>query len=154
MRLKFTHVAFLFSIVAIAFVSTSFTSSTVEKVEKADMYKYYIKGKVLDKASSVEVGGAMVTVELKNVELASGPSGEDGTYELKFESAKKFTGSELMFVITREGYNKKEVTNVPVAAGVPVMANFKIERKPVRFKRDRNAKRWETIEYLKEVERW
>ena len=64
MRLKFTHVAFLFSIVAIAFVSTSFTSSTVEKVEKADMYKYYIKGKVLDIACSVVVGGAMVSVDL------------------------------------------------------------------------------------------
>lgn len=155
MRLKLTHLAFLFSLVTVAFVSASFTSTTGEKVEKkADIYKYYIKGKILDKASNVEIGGAMVSVELKNVELASGPSGEDGTYEIKFEHTKKFTGSELMFVITRDGYNKKEATNVPVAPGVPAMINFKIERKPVRFKRDRNAKRWETIEYLKEVERW
>ncbi len=119
-----------------------------------DTFKYHLTGKVVDKASDVEIGGASVKVEHKNVELSSSPSGEDGSYELKFESTIQYTGAELIYVITREGYKDKRVPNVPIQPSQPIIVNFKLERKPASFRRDLDANRWETIEYIKELQRY
>lgn len=139
-------------LIAAGFLVSSFVSTP--KAHKKDTYSYYVKGKVLDKATGVTLEDATVTVEHKHQSLGRCPSGESGGFELKWESAREYSGAELEFVITREGYREKRVTNVPLKAGAPIIVNFKIERKPVPFKKDPNATRWETIEYLKELNRY
>lgn len=118
-----------------------------------DLYKYHMQGKIMDKISGIEIEGATVKVEHKHVELSNCPSGSDGTYTLKFESTVKFTGAELEFMVMRDGYKDKRINNIPISPSVPKMVNFKLERAPQKFKKDPHARRWETIEYLKELER-
>lgn len=120
-------------------------------VKSLDMHNYHIQGKVIDKATGLEVGGATVQVMFQSKDISTNTSGEKGEFELKFEHTKKFTGAELTFVVKREGYETKKVTNVPCQPGVPVIVNFNIEREPYKLERDPNHRRWETYEYLKKL---
>lgn len=119
-----------------------------------DTYEFQISGQIFDKQSGVSISNANVKVEHKHVELSSSPSDDDGKYELKFESTIDYKPDQLNFIVTRDGYRDKRVSNVPVMSGAPSIVNFKLERKPVQVKRDPHAQRWETIEYLKEVNRY
>ena len=121
---------------------------------KKDTYQYYLKGVIKDKATGVTVQGAQIKVEYKHKPLGHTSSNEDGDYELKWESTQEFTGAELEFIIQRDGYMDKRVSNVPLRPGEPIIVNFAIVRKVKTFKPDRDARRWETIEYLKELNRY
>ncbi len=125
------------------------SNQTVATVKSLDMHSYHIQGKIIDKATGLEVGGATIQVLYQSKDIANNTSGETGEFELKFDHTKKFTGAELVFIIKREGYETKRVPNVPCQPGVPVVVNFKIEREPFKFKKDPHHRRWETYEYLK-----
>ena len=152
-RLK--KLIFLFALVAMGYGVTSFVSLSKADYHAPlkDTYKYYVKGKVLDEASGVEVANVNIKLEVKHNKLSSTVSDEKGDYELKFESANEYKGSEVEFILTRDGYYDKRVTNVPFITGEPLIVNFKMKRKPIQFKRDPNARRWETIEFLREYQR-
>jgi len=141
---------------AIVFATTAFTYESVNlktAYTPRDVYKYHMQGTILDKASSVELEGATIKVVHRHVELSNCPSGENGAYTLKFESTIRFTGAELEFLVVKDNYKDKRVTNIPIDPSVPKIVNFNLERSAKRFKRDLNARRWETIEYIKELER-
>lgn len=117
-----------------------------------DTFQYHLKGKVIEEGSGTEIGGARVAAVHVGKEIGTAVTQDDGTYDLKFETIREFTGSELEFQVTREGFIEKKVTNIPLRTGEPLIVNFKIKLKPPKFRRDKDQQRWETIEYLRRIQ--
>jgi hypothetical protein len=121
----------------------------------ADTFTYNLSGSVID-ASGTNVGGAKVAATVNNQELGSTISKDDGSFELKFSTVKEYTGKDMLFIVTREGFQKKVVPNIPIFAGEPLVLNFKITRDLKSMKIDKEAELYRTSEFLQQIEaeRW
>jgi hypothetical protein len=121
----------------------------------ADTYSYNLTGMITDNGGN-SVGGAIVSATHHNVELGVTTSKDDGTYDLKFETVKQYTGSDLLFIISREGFLKKAVPNIPLVAGEGLVVNFKLNRDYKSLKPDKQAELYRTSDFIEQIEmgRW
>lgn len=131
---------------AIAAVFVSFIGAI-----PVDTYTYNIKGVVLDNNGN-HLEGAKVSATYRNVELGAVTSSDNGEYDLKFETVKEYTGADLLFVVSREGFHKKAVPNIPIQAGAPLIVNFKLERDLKAFEPDKDAELYRTSEFFQLIE--
>jgi hypothetical protein len=143
---------FLISVLA-CFVFALFSGSG--KFQTSDAFTYNLSGSVID-ASGTPISGAKVAATVNNQELGSTISKDDGRFELKFSTVKEYTGRDMLFIITREGFQKKAVPNVPLFPGDPLVLNFKIQRDMRAFKIDKDAEMYRTNDFLQQIEaeRW
>lgn len=121
----------------------------------ADTFTYNVSGSVID-TSGTKIGGAKIAATVNNQELGSTISKDDGSFELKFSTVKEYTGKDMLFIITREGFQKKVVPNIPIFAGVPEVLSFKLTRDLKSMKIDKDAELYRTSEFLQQIEaeRW
>jgi hypothetical protein len=117
----------------------------------ADTFVYQINGHVTDNTGT-NIGGAKVAATRDNIELGAATSGDDGSFNLRFETTKEYNGGEMVFIVTREGFHRKSVPNVPLQAGKPLIVNFKLERDLKAFKPDKDAERYRTYEFFELIE--